>query len=120
MVGGQGAETVNGSRVSQLITMRRNGPRDEPHGQAVLVLHWLLRQVVGLLDAGESAALAGTHGVLRQQGDQDGLHHHHGDVFAHAGAGPTAEGLEEATGHLSDSGGGQTSARWCLWKHVSI
>lgn len=74
--------------------------RDEAHGQAVLVLHRLLRQVVGLPDAVEGAASTRTHGVSRQQSDQDGLHHHHGDVFAHAGARSAAEGLEETTGHL--------------------
>lgn len=66
----------------------------------MLVLHRLLRQVVGLPDAVDGAALARTHGVPRQQGDQDGLHHHHGDVFAHAGTRPAAEGLEETIGHL--------------------
>lgn len=80
---------------------------DKAHGQAVLVLHRLLRQVVGLPDAVEGAALARTHSVTRQQGDQDGLHHHHGDVFAHAGPRPAAKRLEEATGHLPSGGGGK-------------
>lgn len=84
--------------------------RDEAHGQAVLVLHRLLRQVVGLPDAVEGAALAGTHCETRQQSDQDGLHHHHGDVFAHAGTRPAAEGLEETTGHLVDRGKGKDPA----------
>lgn len=74
--------------------------RNKAHGQAVLVLHGLLRQVVGLPDVVEGAALARTHSVARQQSDQDGLHHHHGDVLAHAGARPAAKGLEETTGHL--------------------
>lgn len=78
---------------------------DEAHGQAVLVLHRLLRQVVGLPDTVQCAAAARTHGVTRQQGHQDGLHHHHGDVFAHAGARPAAEGLEEATGNLPNRRG---------------
>ena len=78
---------------------------DEAHGQAVAVLHGLLRQVVGLSDAVEGAALARTNGVPGQQGDQDGLHHHHGDMFAHTGAGPTTKGLEEPIGHLQDGGG---------------
>lgn len=96
------------------------GSGDEPHGQAVLILHGLLRQVVGLSDAGESAAVAGAHGVTGQQGDQDGFHHHHGDVFSHAGARPTAKGLEEATGHLWGRDGGQpSSAAPCLWSHLS-
>lgn len=80
---------------------------DKPHGQAVLVIHRLLRQVVGLSDAVEGAALARTHSVTGQQGDQDGLHHHHADVFAHAGPRPAAEGLEEATWHLPSGGGGK-------------
>ena len=74
--------------------------RDEAHGQAVLVLHGLLRQVVGLPDAAEGAALAGTHRETRQQSGEDSLHHHHGNVFAHAGPRPTAKRLEEAAGHL--------------------
>lgn len=98
-----------GLRPSRL-RWRLNGSGDEPHGQTVLILHGLLRQVVGLSDAGESAAVAGAHGVTRQQGDQDGFHHHHGDVFAHAGARPTAKGLEEATGHLWGREGGQLSS----------
>lgn len=74
--------------------------RDEAHGEAVLVFHRLLRQVVGLPDAVQRAALAGTHRVARQQSDQDGLHHHHGDMFANTGTRPAAKGLEEAAGHL--------------------
>ena len=81
------------------------GPRDEAHGQAVLVLHRMLWQVVGLPDAAEGAAMTRTHCVSRQQGDQDGLHHHHGDAFAHTGARPAAEGLKETTGHLPNRGG---------------
>lgn len=100
---------VRGRRPSRL-RWRLSASGDEPHGQTVLILHGLLRQVVGLSDAGESAALAGAHGVARQQGDQDSFHHHHGDVFAHAGARPTAEGLEEASGHLRGRGGGQASS----------
>lgn len=83
----------------------RFGSRDEAHGQAVLVLHRLLRQVVGLPDAVEGAASTRTHCVPRQQCHQDGLHHHHGDVFAHTRPRPAAEGLEETTGHLSNRGG---------------
>lgn len=66
----------------------------------MLIFHRLLRQVVGLPDAVQGAALAGTHRVTRQQGYQDGLHHHHGDMFAHTGAGSAAKGLEETTGNL--------------------
>lgn len=66
----------------------------------MLVLHRLLRQVVGLLDAVEG--LPRTHGVTGQQRNQDGLHHYHGDVLAHAGARPAAEGLEKTVGHLHD------------------
>lgn len=36
----------------------------EVHGQAVLVLHWLLRQVVRLPNAADGAALARAHCVL--------------------------------------------------------
>lgn len=75
---------------------------DEAHGQAVLVLHRLLRQVVGLPNAVECASLPRTHGEAGEQGDQDSLHHHHGDVFAHAGARSTAKGLEESVGHLQE------------------
>lgn len=82
--------------------LQRCLPGDEAHGQAVLVLHRLLRQVVGLLDAVECASSPRTHGEAGEQGDQDGLHHHHGDVFAHAGARPAAEGLEETVGHLQE------------------
>lgn len=92
--------------VSQLTVVRLHRSRDKSHGQALFVLHRLLRQVVGLPDAVDGAALARTHGVTRQHGDQNGLHHHHGDVFAHTGTRPTSEGLEETTGHLPDSGGG--------------
>lgn len=93
--------------------------RDKAHGQAVLVLHRLLRQVVGLPDAVEGAALARTHGVTRQQSDQDGLHHHRGDVFAHAGTRPAAEGLEETTGHLVDRGGKDPAVGLCfLEQHI--
>lgn len=74
--------------------------RDKAHGQAVLILHRLLGEVVRLPDAFECAALARTHGVAGEDSDQDGLHHHHGDVFAHAGSRPAAEGLEETAGHL--------------------
>lgn len=110
---------VRGLRQSRL-RWRLNGSGDEPHGQTVLILHGLLRQVVGLSDAGESAAVAGAHGVARQQGGQDGFHHHHGDVFTHAGARPAAKGLEEATGHLWGRGAGQpSSAGPGLWSHVS-
>lgn len=70
----------------------------------MLVLHGLLRQVVGLPDAVQGAALVRTHGVTRQHGEKDGLHHHHGDVFAHAGTRPAAEGLEETTWHLPKQG----------------
>lgn len=66
----------------------------------MLVLHWQLCQVVGLLDAAEG--LLRTHGVTGQQRDQDGLHHYHGDVLSHTGARPAAEGLEKTVGHLHD------------------
>lgn len=91
--------------VSVQIVWRLCRPRDKAHGQAVLVLHGLLRQVVGLPDAVEGAALARAHSITRQQSDKDGLHHHHGDVFSHAGTRPTAEGLEETTGNLPNRGG---------------
>lgn len=74
--------------------------RDEAHGQAVIVFNWLLGQVVGLLDAVDCATLARTHAETRQECNQDGLHHHHGDVLAHAGARPASEGLEESFGNL--------------------
>lgn len=74
--------------------------RNKAHGQAVLILHGLLRQVVGLPDAADCAAVMRTHREPRQQSDQDGLHHNHGDVLPHAGTRPAAEGLEEAIGHL--------------------
>lgn len=96
---------VTPARVSVRTAWSWWDPGDEAHGQAVLVLHGLLWQVVGLPDAVEGAATVRTHSVTRQEGDQDGLHHHHGDVFAHAGAGPTPEGLEETTGHLPTPGG---------------
>lgn len=89
------------SALSALATpLQGRRPGDETHGQAVLVLHGLLRQVVGLPNAVECASLPRTHGEAGEQGDQDGLHHHHGDVFAHAGARAAAEGLEVAVGHL--------------------
>lgn len=86
-----------------MLELCRSG--DKAHGQAVLVLHGLLRQVVGLPDGVEAAALARTHSITRQQSDQDGLHHYHGDVFPHTGTRPTAEGLEETTGHLPNREG---------------
>lgn len=55
--------------VSELLLCRLRGSGDEAHGQAVLVLHRLLGQVVGLSDAAEAAALTRTHRVVRQQSD---------------------------------------------------
>lgn len=49
------------------------------------MLHRLLRQVVGLGEAVQSQAFVGANRVLGEQGDQDGFHHHHGDVLADAG-----------------------------------
>lgn len=54
----------------------------------MLLLHGLLGDVVGLLDAAERAVCTRTHRVARQQRPQDGLHHHHGDVLPHTGARP--------------------------------
>lgn len=51
------------------------------------MLHRLLRQVVGLEEAVQGQALVRANGVLGQQCDQDGFHHHHGDVLADAGPG---------------------------------
>lgn len=49
------------------------------------MLHRLLRQVVGLGEAVQSQAFVGANRVLGEQGDQDGFHHHHGNVLADAG-----------------------------------
>lgn len=102
--------------VSQLVVLRLCRSWDEAHGQAVLVLHWLLRQVVGLPDAVERAALAGTHSVPRQQSDQDGLHHHHGDVFANTGTRPAAKGLEVTAGYLPNRGSKDSEVLFCFFK----
>lgn len=76
------------------------GPGNEAHCQASLVLHGLLGQVVGLPDVAEVVAAPRAQREASQERHQDGLHHHHGDVLAHAGAWTATEGLEETTRHL--------------------
>lgn len=60
----------------------------------LLMLHRLLGQVVGLGEAVQSQAFMGANRVLGEQCDQDGFHHHHGNVPADAGPRARAEGLE--------------------------
>lgn len=52
----------------------------------LLVLHRLLGEVVGLREAVQGQAIMGANRVLGEQRDQDGFHHHHGDVLPDAGA----------------------------------
>lgn len=74
---------------------------NEAHGQAVGILfHGLHGEIVGLLDGADGAAVTRTNREPRQQGHQDGLRHHHGDVFPDAGPRAAAERLEVTTGNL--------------------
>lgn len=69
------------------------------------MLHRLLRQVVGLEEAVQSQALVRANRVLGEQCDQDGFHHHHGDVLADAGPRARTERLKITTRSLKGDRG---------------
>lgn len=72
------------------------------------MLHRLLRQVVGLEEAVQSQAFMGANRVLGEQCHQDGFHHPHGNVLAHAGPRAGTEGLKVPAGSLE---GGKRGGR---------
>jgi len=51
-----------------------------------MMLYWLLGKVIGLWEAVQGQALVEADRVLGEQRHQDRFHHHHGYVFANAGA----------------------------------
>lgn len=65
-------------------------PRQEAHGQMLgflMMFHRLLAEVVALWEAVQRQAGVAADGVAREQRHQDGFHHDHGHVLAHAGTG---------------------------------